>query len=41
MMSEKLFIMLEITDEERQMMMDRLRVTLNENPIVKEFILGK
>jgi hypothetical protein len=33
--------MLEITDEERQMMMDRLRVSLDEYPLVKEFIMGK
>lgn len=41
MMSEESLFMLEISDEERQMMMNRLRVSLDENPIVKEFIMGK
>jgi len=33
--------MLDISDEEKQMMVERLRSTLDENPIIKEFILRK
>jgi len=31
--------MIEITEDERQLMIDRLKTSLDENPIIKEFIM--